>query len=562
VVFWILAVGCVLIGFLPHQDGTLAGARRPKNQIPDGQQRRTGDKPIHADLSWFPDNTGQRQPIRSIGDWQRRRANILAEMQCVMGPLPRPEPPVPLDLQIEEQVQLDNGLTRRKVAYHTDSADRRVRAYLFLPPRAGSGPDKRPAILCPHQTTPIGKEQPAGLGGDPSLHYALHLAQRGYVTLAPDYPSFGEYAYTFPAKDGYISGTMKAVYDNVRALDLLGSLLEVDASRIGCIGHSLGGHITIITASFDPRIQVLVSNCGFTRMHKKNSASSRVLSSSRYMPLIETRYGHDPDPVPFDFPEILAILAPRPFLAVAPVGDNNFDVTGVWDSVAAARPIYSLYGAAASLRAYYPACAHEFPEPSRQIAYEFPDEHLKPKLMSDRAGAGTDRQSIGESYTKGEPDGPANGSQPIRSATIDYFHTNVESGGGSRTTWGVSGIADGRRSAGVFRDGRRPGKDGMLRPCNSLAASSPWVRCSRGLPRAWLPRPDLDSMAIRPTTIIRGRSTTGTGLSRPVWDPEPSARASSRGNHRRTRLSSLTARTFPSGRLPRANQRRGWSRTG
>ena len=37
----------------------------------------------------------------------------------------------------------------------------------------------------------------AGIDGDPNLAYALHLARRGYVTLAPDYPGFGESRYDF-----------------------------------------------------------------------------------------------------------------------------------------------------------------------------------------------------------------------------------------------------------------------------------------------------------------------------------------------------------------------------
>src|SRR5690606_33790308 len=113
-----------------------------------------------------------------------------------------------------------------------------------------------------------GKVEPAGLGGNPNLHYALHLAQRGYITLAPDYPSFGEYEYDFEPKHGYRSGSMKAIYDNIRAIDVLQSLPAVDDERIGCIGHSLGGHNTMFTMFFDERIKVGVSNCGFTRFHK------------------------------------------------------------------------------------------------------------------------------------------------------------------------------------------------------------------------------------------------------------------------------------------------------
>lgn len=329
----------------------------------------------HQDLSYYLDNDGNKHPIKTINDWKIRKQHIQAHMLTVMGSMPTLEEFVPLNVQTLEEKTLD-GMVRRKIAYHTDSAEQTVSAYLFLP-RGATGPI--PAILCLHQTTGIGKEEPAGLGGKPNLHYALHLAKRGYVTLAPDYPSFGEYEYDFTPARGYryTSGTMKAIYDNIRAVDLLQSLPEVDRERIGCIGHSLGGHNTMFTASFDPRIKVIVSNCGFTRFHKYYDGKLKGWTSPRYMPLIESRYHNNPDEVPFDFTEIVAGFAPRPFLASSPIGDSNFEVSGVRDVIKSAKPIYELYGKPENLQANYPDCAHDFPADVRKVAYEFFDRHLK-----------------------------------------------------------------------------------------------------------------------------------------------------------------------------------------
>src|SRR5690606_16293072 len=130
--------------------------------------------------------------------------------------------------------------------------------------------------------------------------------ERGYVTLAPDYPSFGEYEYDFAPERGYVSGTMKAIVDNRRAIDLLQSIPAVDPERIGCLGHSLGGHNTMFTAAFEPRIKVIVSNCGFTRFHKYYGGKLKGWTSPRYMPRIASEYDNNPDRVPFDFPEIVA----------------------------------------------------------------------------------------------------------------------------------------------------------------------------------------------------------------------------------------------------------------
>ena len=330
--------------------------------------------PDHQDLSYFLDQSGQKQPIRNAADWETRRQHILAGLQTVMGPLPSPAEKVPLQMRVVEETTAD-GIRRQKIEYHTDSPDRRVRAWLFLP--KSENDNKRPAILCLHQTTKIGKDEPAGLGGNPNLHYARELAEHGYVTLAPDYPSFGEYEYDFDPRHGYISGSMKAIYDNTRALDLLQSLPQVDGERLGCIGHSLGGHNTIFTAVFDPRIKAAVSCCGFTRFHKYYGGKLAGWTSNRYMPLIASRYDNSPDRVPFDFPELIAAIAPRAFFTVSPLHDGNFEVSGVKDSIAVAEPIYRLLGKEKNLRAIYPDCGHDFPDEARQTAYHFFDKQLK-----------------------------------------------------------------------------------------------------------------------------------------------------------------------------------------
>jgi dipeptidyl aminopeptidase/acylaminoacyl peptidase len=337
------------------------------------EEPKTPDYPDHQDLSYYLTADGARHAIKTKADWEIRRNHILANVQKVMGKLPQPDQPVALDVKELESIHV-GSFTRKKLAYHTDSPDRRVHAYLLIPDGLL---EPAPAVLCLHQTTPIGKEEPAGLGTRKNLQYAKHLAERGYVTLAPDYPSFGEYKYDFPASDGYTSGSMKAIYDNVRAVDVLASLKEVDPNRIGCIGHSLGGHNSIFTAVFDPRIKAIVSNCGFTRFHKYYDGKLKGWTSSRYMPLIDTQHGNDPDRVPFDFPELLACLAPRAFLASSPTHDDNFEVSGVRDSVASAQPIFKLLGAERKLQANYPDCAHDFPPEVRDVAYKFLDEQLK-----------------------------------------------------------------------------------------------------------------------------------------------------------------------------------------
>ncbi|MFO0947072.1 MAG: hypothetical protein U1D30_14205 [Planctomycetota bacterium] len=80
--------------------------------------------------------------------------------------------------------------------------------------------------------------------------------------------------------------------------------------------------------------------------------------------------------VPFDFHEIVAALAPRPFLAIAPLHDDNFDNAGVREVMTAASEIYGLYDAESALNARYPDSAHDFPDPDRKAALDFIDRSL------------------------------------------------------------------------------------------------------------------------------------------------------------------------------------------
>jgi len=324
----------------------------------------------HQDLTYYLDAKGERHPVKAPADWDVRRKHVLEAMQRVMGPLPGAAKRVPLDVKKVEDTLVGDVL-RRKITFQSEPGDR-VPAYVLIPTRVAG---KMPAVLCLHQTTRVlGKGEPAGLGGKANLHYALELAQRGYVTLAPDYPSFGEHKWDFKHAGDYQSGTMKAIWDNLRAVDVLESLPEVDGERIGCIGHSLGGHNTIFTAAFDPRIKVIVSSCGFTRLDKDDMPS---WTGPVYMPRIASVYGNDAKRLPFDFTEIVGALAPRPFFASAAVQDDDFDVSGVRDAMASAEKIYDLYGKRADLVGYYPDCKHDFPPDARKLAYEFLDKHLK-----------------------------------------------------------------------------------------------------------------------------------------------------------------------------------------
>ena len=319
----------------------------------------------------YLDASGTQIPIEKPEDWVKRRAHILQNMQLVMGELPDRTNLQPLDMKVVETKQLD-GVKLEKITFLSEPGDR-VFAYLLTPSDLEG---KAPAMLCLHQTTKIGKAEPAGLGGLPNLHYALELARRGYVTLAPDYPNFGDYSHN-PYENGYVSTTMKGIWNHMRAVDLLQSLPQVHADRIGSIGHSLGGHNTMYVAAFDERLKVLVSSCGFNSFFKYFGGDIGGWSHKGYMPRIFQVYKKDPRLMPFDFTEVVSALAPRAFFVNAPLGDDNFEVSGVKDCIDAATPVYKLLGAEENLLAVYPDAAHDFPQDIREQAYAFIDRVLK-----------------------------------------------------------------------------------------------------------------------------------------------------------------------------------------
>lgn len=303
------------------------------------------------------------------------RADVRKRMQQVMGSLPADSRKVPLDVKVVSEEKLD-GYVRKKVTFTAEKGDR-VPAWLLIP-AGGSG--KLPAMLCLHQTIAIGKDEPVGLGKQESKQQALHLVKRGYVCLAPDYPSFGEYQYDFKAAftaGDYASGTMKAIWNNMRAIDLLESLPEVDKDRIGAIGHSLGGHNALFTAAFDERVKVTVTSCGFCSFAKYYGGNLKGWTSDRYMPRITSEYGNDPKRVPFDFADVLSAIAPRGVFVMAPTRDSNFDIDGVKDVLIAVAPLYEKLKAADKLKAVHPDVGHDWPAEARKEAYEFADRVLK-----------------------------------------------------------------------------------------------------------------------------------------------------------------------------------------
>jgi dienelactone hydrolase len=339
----------------------------------------TGPRLPRDNLLVYRGDDGKTRPVKSVEDWARRRAEIVRGMEAVMGKLPGPEKRCPLDPKTVEEVDC-GSYVRRLITYASEPGSR-VPAYLLIPKSVLDGKKKAPAVLCLHGTNNVvGHGVVVGLGDKPNRGYAAELAERGYVTLAPNYPLLAKYQPDLKTL-GWESGTLKAVWDNKRGLDLLESLPFVDGKAFGTIGHSLGGHNSVYTAVHDERLKVVVSSCGLDSFldyyggDEKNWQPERGWCQTRYMPKLAGYKGRLAD-IPFDFHELIGALAPRHVLIVAPTKDSNFRMHSVDRIAKAARPVFELYGHADRLRVEHPDCAHDFPPEMRQLAFKLFDQVL------------------------------------------------------------------------------------------------------------------------------------------------------------------------------------------
>jgi len=330
----------------------------------------------------------QKTSINITIKHNKERQRILNNMEKVMGKLPNRNNLLPFNIQITDSTR-EEKFTRYTLTFSVAEKER-LPVYLYVPAQVGI-PEKRPAMLVLHGTHALGKGVVDGQGDKPNRAHARELAERGYVVIAPDYPSFGGLKDHDFENDRYKSATMQAIFNHMRCIDLLQSRADVDLERIGVIGHSLGGHNSMFVSAFDERIKVTVSSCGWTQFEYYNigeEGSKRYggrlgpWAQTRYMPLIRSKYDLDERKIPFNFSDIISAIAPRAFFSVSPLSDSNFDVEGVRKGISIAEKTYYTLGASEMLQVRYPQAEHDFPVESRKEAYAFIDKLFNFKPLS------------------------------------------------------------------------------------------------------------------------------------------------------------------------------------
>ncbi len=128
----------------------------------------------------------------------------------------------------------------RKITYRSSVGDMDVPAYLFQP-IAKRGPKGHAAMVWVH----------GGVHGNWSINmfpFVKEAVQRGYVIIAPEYRGSTGYG---EAHHQAIDYGGKEVEDVVSAVEYLRTLPHVDPERIGIMGWSHGGYITLMSVFRD-----------------------------------------------------------------------------------------------------------------------------------------------------------------------------------------------------------------------------------------------------------------------------------------------------------------------
>jgi dienelactone hydrolase len=216
---------------------------------------------------------------------------------------------------------------------------------------------------------------------DGDRDFAIGCMRRGIAALCIEQRSFGlrrELLQKRTWKHGCIDATMHAlqlgrtligerVYDVDRGIDYLASRGDVDMSRVGVMGNSGGGTISLFAAAMLPRLRLAMPSCYFCTFRDSIMAIEHCVDN--YTPGL-LRYA--------EMADVMGLFAPRPLVLVAGRTDPIFPLPGVRKAFRALKKIYAAAGAAGRCHLVVGPEGHRFyaelawPKMLKEI------EHLRP----------------------------------------------------------------------------------------------------------------------------------------------------------------------------------------
>lgn len=315
-----------------------------------------------------------------LAEWRSRQAGIRAELETLLGRLPpRPARPKAVIDRKEDRGQfwaehftLDNG------------AGEQIPGWLLLPKGVTKG---APAVLYNHWhggEYEIGKEEVFQTRHTPAAPGPT-LAARGYVVMAVDAVGFGERNGVNPdGERGGVGEASRAKYELWRgrtywgmllrddriALDYLLSRPEVDPTRVGAAGISMGSTRTWWLMALDERLKAGVAVACLTRY--QDLIASRGLRHHGIYYFVPGLLEH------FDTEAVVACAAPRALLCLTGDQDGGSPASGVRAVEAAARPAWERYGKSADFESIlYPGVGHAWTPAMWDRALAWLDAHLR-----------------------------------------------------------------------------------------------------------------------------------------------------------------------------------------
>jgi len=206
------------------------------------------------------------------------------------------------------------------------------------------------------------------------LPYAKALTDAGYVALCIDHWVFGERSHateedTFKAMlwEGRVLWGMM-VYDSLRALDVLAARPDVEVSRIGTVGMSMGSTMAWWLAALDERVKVTVDlNC---LTDFQSLIAHKGLKRHGIYYYVPSLLQH------FTTAQINALVAPRAHLALAGMRDELTPVEGLDRIERELQQVYTDAGVPERWKLLRYDVAHEETAEGRREVLAFLERHL------------------------------------------------------------------------------------------------------------------------------------------------------------------------------------------
>jgi pimeloyl-ACP methyl ester carboxylesterase len=242
------------------------------------------------------------------------------------------------------------GVTKRSINFGTYIA-----GDLYYPEGAEKAGSKLPCIIWLHPHSCSNGYVAGYKRGDP-VHVAL--AREGFAVFAFDQIGFGsriEEVTRFYERHPDWTLLGKMVADARAAVGGAREQSLIDPARVFVLGYGLGGMVALHAAALDERIAGAVSVAGVTpfRLDEEARGTGGLRRHAQFLPWLQGFVGKEAG-VPYDFEDLIAAIAPRPLLVVAPMLDREATLADVRACVDSAGKVYDVLGAREKLELWAP----------------------------------------------------------------------------------------------------------------------------------------------------------------------------------------------------------------